>query len=208
VLSLTYAQFELYEHHFCSKECYGQANAKTDEESMRTARAICAMCGEEFYANVYDVPVHGNRFCSQSCYGAWRAQNAHIGYSHARGGKRDDLDGLYVRSSWEANWARYLNWLKDQGEIEKWEYEPDTFWFDAIKRGNRSYTPDFKVRWADGTVEYHEVKGYMDRASRTKLNRMRKYYPNVMVKIIDKAAYYSVATDVRSFIPEWEMRNK
>ena len=45
---------------------------------------------------------------------------------------------IYFRSRWEANYARYLQWLKDRGEIVDWEYEPETFWFEKIKRGVRS----------------------------------------------------------------------
>ncbi len=82
------------------------------------------------------------------------------------GGKRH-----YFKSLWEANYARFLQWLKEQGKIENWQYEPDTFWFDKIKRGVNNYTPDFKithlkpVKYIDGRssqFEYVEVKGYMD----------------------------------------------
>jgi hypothetical protein len=79
---------------------------------------------------------------------------------NAKGGFREDL-GLYVRSAWEANWARYLTWLVSLGEIRKWEYEPETFEF-PIRKGSRFYTPDFRVVNRDETVEYHEVKGYLD----------------------------------------------
>ena len=121
-----------------------------------------------------------------------------------RGGKRADLNDLYVRSSWEANWARYLNWLMSIGEIEKWEYEPDTFQFEGIKRGSRFYTPDFRVVNKDGSIEYHEVKGYMDQRSATKLKRMAKYYPEIKIVLIDKKPYYAVARSVRGFIANWE----
>lgn len=122
----------------------------------------------------------------------------------SRGGKREDLGSLYVRSAWEANYCRYLNWLVELGEIVSWEYEPDTFWFDKIKRGTRSYTPDFKVANNDGSIEYHEIKGRMDQKSRTRLKRMAKYYPDVKVVVIDSEAYRVLAKDVRGFIPNWE----
>jgi len=51
----------------------------------------------------------------------------------------------YYRSKWEANYARYLEWLKSKGEIQGWLHEPETFWFDGIKRGCLSYLPDFRV---------------------------------------------------------------
>jgi len=125
-------------------------------------------------------------------------------YSHGKMGKRTDLDGLYVRSSWEANYARYLNWLVSIGEIVKWEYEPDVYEFHEIKRGTRSYIPDFKVYNKDGSVEYHEVKGWMDQKSRTKLKRMAKYYPEIKVVLIDKDVYYAIKRDAQNFIPNWE----
>jgi len=125
-------------------------------------------------------------------------------YSRGKMGKRSDLGGLYVRSSWEANYARYLNWLIDLGEIESWEYEPDTFWFENIKRGTRSYTPDFKVWSKDGTYEYHEVKGWMDQKSKTKLSRMRKYYPEEGIVVIGADVYKSIKRDISKLIRNWE----
>jgi len=114
------------------------------------------------------------------------------------------LGGLYVRSGWEANWARYLNWLVELGEIRSWEYECDTFEFEAIKRGSRFYTPDFKVVNKNGSIEYHEVKGYMDARSKTKLKRMAKYYPDVKLILIERDTYYDVAKKVGAMIPNWE----
>jgi len=120
------------------------------------------------------------------------------------GGKRSDLGGLYVRSSWEANWARYLNWLIDQGEIKSWEYEPHTFEFEGIKKGTRFYTPDFRVVNNDDSIEYHEVKGYMDAKGKTKLRRMAKYYPDIKLILIEKDTYYDMAGKVGAIIPNWE----
>lgn len=99
-------------------------------------------------------------------------------------GTREDL-GLFLRSKWEANYARYLNWLVEKKQIVKWEYEVDTFWFEKIKTGTRRYTPDFKIFNNDGSVVYHEVKGWMDPVSKTKLKRMAKYHPEVKIVIID-----------------------
>lgn len=119
-------------------------------------------------------------------------------------GKREDLGGLYVRSSWEANYARYLNWLVEQKQILKWEYEPDTFVFETIKRGTRSYLPDFKVTNLDNTIEYHEIKGWMDQKSKTKLARMAKYYKDIKLVLIEKDDYYAIRNTIKPFIPNWE----
>jgi hypothetical protein len=85
---------------------------------------------------------------------------------------------LYFRSNWEYRYALYLQYLKDQGKIKEWEHEPRTFWFEAIKRGVRSYLPDFKVTSLDDTHFWVEVKGYMDAKSNTKIKRFKKYYPD------------------------------
>lgn len=99
---------------------------------------------------------------------------------------------FYVRSVWEYNWACYLEFLKQNKEIQEWEHEPDTFWFNKIKRGIRSYLPDFKITKNDGSIVYHEVKGYMDAKSKTKIKRMAKYHPDVELEVIDKKRYNSV----------------
>jgi len=126
------------------------------------------------------------------------------GYSRCRSGKRADLNNLFVRSSWEANYARYLNFLIRHGEIASWEYEPDTFWFHEIKRGTRSYTPDFKVFEHDGSFKYHEVKGWMDQKSKTRLKRMAKYYSDVPLILVDAPVYYAIQHDVSSLVEHWE----
>jgi len=121
-----------------------------------------------------------------------------------RGGKRQDLDGRYFRSGWEANYARYLNWLVSKGQIARWEFEPDTFEFTTIKRGSKFYTPDFKVFDHAGNFEYHEVKGWMDPASKTKLARMSRFYPAVKVVLIDSKVYRSIERSVKSLVGGWE----
>lgn len=107
------------------------------------------------------------------------------GYTRAKGGRRADLNGIYFRSAWEANYARYLRLLVQQGQIIGWDYEPKTFIFETIKRGNRAYTPDFLVRFAGGRHEWHEVKGWMDDSSRVRLKRMAQFYPAEVVKVIE-----------------------
>lgn len=124
-------------------------------------------------------------------------------YSRGNGGTRKDL-GFYVRSTWEANFARYLNFLQEKGSIFKWEYEPDTFWFENIKRGTRSYMPDFKV-WdtEESTPYYYEVKGYMDKKSQTKLKRMSKYFPEIEIRIIQSKEYKEISK-YKNVIKNWE----
>ena len=99
---------------------------------------------------------------------------------------------IFFRSSWEANYALYLDFLIKNGEIKSWEFEKDTFWFEKIKRGVRSYKPDFKVITNKDATEYHEVKGWMDAKSKTKLKRMAKYYPKIKMILIDASVYKDI----------------
>lgn len=110
----------------------------------------------------------------------------------------------YYRSRWEANYARYLEWLKQNKQITKWEHEPETFWFDGIKRGVMSYLPDFRVTENDGSIVFHEVKGWMDDRSKTKIKRMAKYHPEVKLIVIDSKIYKSIEKKAKFLIREWE----
>lgn len=124
---------------------------------------------------------------------------------HLKQGKRADLDNRYYRSAWEANYARYLNFLIKHKQIHKWEYEPDTFWFEKIKRGTRHYTPDFKVWEREGDApHYIEVKGYMDATSKTKLKRMAKYHPHVKIEVVGSKEYSQLKAQVAALIDGWE----
>lgn len=112
---------------------------------------------------------------------------------HVVGGKR-----YFYKSQWEVNYAKYLEFLKKAKHILDWEYEPDTFWFEKIRRGVRSYTPDFKVTYAGDKVEYHEVKGWMDTKSKTKLARMAKYYPQISLVLVDEPQYTALKRQLPS----------
>lgn len=135
--------------------------------------------------------------------GMARAQSA---FSRAKKGTREDL-GMFFRSRWEANYARFLNLLVRQGKVASWAYEAHTFVFEAIKRGTRSYTPDFKVTYPDGRVEWHEVKGWLDQKGRTRLERMARYYPSETVVVIGEAWFKSaVRSGLAGALPHWETK--
>jgi len=110
---------------------------------------------------------------------------------------------FYSKSKWERNYARYLEWLLTRGAVKEWVYEPEEFWFEKIKRGVRSYRPDFRVVMKDGSVEFHEVKGWMDKKSKTKLKRMAKYYPEIALLVVDKDRMKAIRA-WKGLIPEWE----
>lgn len=136
--------------------------------------------------------------CAAQAFG--KGQNV---YSRCRRGIREDL-GFFVRSRWEANYARYLKWLESRGEIAAWEYEPLTFRFDGVKRGPYTYKPDFKVVEKDGAVAFHEVKGWMDSASKGKLKRFGKFFPQHKLVVVEQKAYRSIERLASSVVPHWE----
>ena len=125
-------------------------------------------------------------------------------YADIKQGVRSDIGPMFFRSSWEANYARYLNWLIVHNQILRWEFEPQTFWFEGIKRGTMSYLPDFKVYNHDGSNYFVEVKGYMDAKSKTKLSRMKKYHPNVKIVLIRSKQYRKIERNHGMMISGWE----
>lgn len=208
---------------YCSQPCAAQ---KIGKETMAKNRANpprtrfvekpCKTCGENFKSWAS----HERLFCSTRCSGedadgkktrieALRAKpptgNAYSRCSNGWaeiGGKR-----FFSRSLWERNYANYLQWQKERGEILDWEYEAQTFWFDKIKRGVRSCLPDFKVTVSSG-VEWHEVKGWMDSRSKTRLRRMKKYYPKEVVVLRDEHWFKRNGKTLAAIIPGWELKAK
>jgi hypothetical protein len=125
--------------------------------------------------------------------GSWKAAWREIG------GKR-----CFFRSRWEANYARYLEWLKSIGQIAEWEHEAKTFWFEGIKRGCVSYLPDFKVTECNGKVQWHEVKGWMDARSKTTIARMGRYHPQEVLVVVREKQYRDIERKVSTLIVGWE----
>ncbi len=113
----------------------------------------------------------------------------------------------YFRSEWERKYACFLEWRKVNKQIKSWKYEPRTFWFLKIKRGVRSYKPDFRVVENDGRVYWAEIKGWMDQKSKTKLNRMKKYYPKVEVHVVGQNWFHAAGQGLGGVVPGWETKN-
>lgn len=205
-----------YGKRFCSQRCRdaarspvivnGRGKGGSTRGLMLSPRQVCQQCGTLFYAEPKRLRRGQGKYCSVRCrHTAMRPEDypQHDG-RRGKGGRRADLGNIYFRSRWEANWARYLNWLKSIGEIQLWKFEPKTFTFTKISHGSRFYTPDFLVINKDGSAEYHEVKGWMDQKSATKIRRMAKYFPEVKLIVIDAKAYRAVAKKVAALCPGWE----
>lgn len=115
---------------------------------------------------------------------------------------------IYFRSRWEANYARYLELLKKCGEIKSWEFESDIFWFEGVKRGCVSYKPDFKIYNKNDSIEYHEIKGWMDAKSKTKIRRMAKYHPDIRLIIISSDWFKENEKKLSAVCRGWEIRQR
>jgi hypothetical protein len=109
----------------------------------------------------------------------------------------------YYRSKAEMRFAAYLEWRKQSGVYARWQPEPQTFWFEHIKRGVRSYKPDFYAEYPDGGHVWYEVKGWLDPKSRTALARMARCYPGEIVNIID-GQWFKANRMLAAIVPWWE----
>jgi len=96
------------------------------------------------------------------------------------GGKR-----IFFKSGWEAKFAFFLQWLLRYGLIQAWDYEPEEFWFEGVKRGTVTYKPDFRVLMASGAPVWVEVKGYMTRRSIVQCRRFMKEYGALPFCMVD-----------------------
>lgn len=204
---------------FCSIKCSSHYIGSASMKQNRMVRELkmmlqkqCLFCGKTFKSWNSSKRI----YCSIKCSSMKTPTKSSI-TNHRRGnylaqkcftkGKSGwvELGGkrFFARSSWEANYGCYLQFQKDNKIIKEWFHEPETFWFKGIKRGVLSYLPDFKIENNDGTFEYHEVKGWMDSRSKTKIKRMAKYHPTVRLKIFDSTWYRANAKKLSSLVKGW-----
>lgn len=128
-------------------------------------------------------PEHQKYMCEQ----AMKSQKI---YSRSIKGKREDL-GCFFRSTWEANYARYLNHLGI-----KWKYEAITYQLGD----NKTYTPDFLLD--DGSLV--EIKGWLTKKGAEKINLFKLIYPHVILNIVDRTPYNAIKAQYQYIIPNWE----
>lgn len=105
-------------------------------------------------------------------------------------GYRPDI-GLYVRSTWEANFVRVLKFLSI-----KYQYEPKKFQIGNIT----TYTPDFYIPSLDLWIE---IKGWDNMLSHMKRKYIRKFY-NIKIYKIGGKIYQILCNKYARIIPGWE----
>ena len=121
-----------------------------------------------------------------------RTHEGRTAYSAA--GFRKDL-GHYVRSSWEADFARVLKYLGIN-----YQYEPRRFTLSRADGATLTYAPDFFV---PESRCFYEVKGWMDDKSAEKIRLFREQYRGETLLVIDKTQFAELQMRYRDLV-EWE----
>ena len=141
---------------FCSLACSDSGHeffSKTNRIPRYAERVEvkCAICNKPKQITWYQWGRNKYKrwYCSKECQNVAQSKGICPMHYNGRTGYRIDLnDGNYYKSSFEADYARYLNHI---GVVFK--YEPRTF-----RLKNRAYTPDFYIISED---KYIELKGYI-----------------------------------------------
>lgn len=110
----------------------------------------------------------------------------------------------FFRSSWEFNYALYLQYLKDNEQIKEWYYEPEIFYFKESKNNCYAYKPDFKIINNDNSFYFVEIKGWMDSASKNKIENMKVFYPEIKLVVVDSEKFNKFKKEWHFKLKEWE----
>ncbi len=113
---------------------------------------------------------------------------------HRKGGHRPDL-GHYVRSNWEADFARILKLHRTA-----YEYEPKTFELRRADGTLMSYTPDFYTPH-DNT--FYEIKGWLHELDQEKIRLFTSQYPQHNFVLISATKFAELALQYKQLI-RWE----
>jgi len=126
----------------------------------------CIICGKEISLSS---GFYGNKKCS-SCHAKTKTPTFGKLPSH---GKRIHYKNNCFRSTWESNFAKWL----DKNNI-KWLYESKTFKLD-----NGTYTPDFYLPEFNLWIE---VKGYWRDNAKVKFELFKQKYCGERIKILGR----------------------
>lgn len=97
-----------------------------------------------------------------------RPSNAMLGYAAERMNRT------------EAKYAMLLEARRQAGEICFWRYEQVKF-----RLADKTwYTPDFYIMLADGTIEIHETKGFMQDDANVKIKTVAELFPELLFVLV------------------------
>lgn len=97
-------------------------------------------------------------------------------------------------SSWEREYADILETQRAHRELRRWQYESITLRL-AIKA---TYTPDFLIENWDGSLEFHEVKGFQRPVGMLKLKVAARQFLMFRFLLVTKANGLWDLQDMRS----------
>jgi len=199
---------------FCSRGCSSTYNNKK-RKGYRDITLVCDYCDKEFTrlrCGVEKAKKRGMKhsFCTEKCMGKFMrgqirphtSESVLQAYKEGRlkptnyrnGGFRVDL-GIYLRSNWEANYARILNYVG-----KEWEYEPE-FFIVKINGKEHTYRPDFYLP-EDGS--WIEVKGYW--ANEISKQKFEAFSKNNRIGLIGEDEFVELAKQYQDKIENWEGR--
>ena len=113
-------------------------------------------------------------------------------------GVRKDIDDTYkFRSSWEANFARILDYLH-----VRYRFEYKRFF---MKNGD-SYLPDFLLMTEDNPwkAKWIEIKGLWHKGDKRRIISFMNENPEETLHIITGKEYRQLAKQYKKLIPNWE----
>lgn len=113
-------------------------------------------------------------------------------------GIRKDIDDTYkFRSSWEANFARILDYTH-----VRYRFEYKRFY---MKNGD-SYLPDFLLLTEDNPwhCKWIEIKGLWHRGDKRRIISFMNEFPEETLHIITGKEYRQLAKQYKKLIPNWE----
>lgn len=101
--------------------------------------------------------------------------------------KRTLYKGVWYASKSEARYARYLDARVKAGEVARWERQVR---MKLVVNGEKVCTvvPDFRVHFADGRVELHEVKGHSTPVWKIKMRLLKALHPEIEYVVIPAKA--------------------
>lgn len=111
----------------------------------------------------------------------------------SKSGYREDI-GHYVRSTWEADYARVLNFID-----EPYLYEPKTFELTREDGSSITYTPGFYLTDKD---TYVEIKGFMREIDAEKIKLIQEQY-DIKLEVIQSSEFAELQLKYKDLV-NWE----
>jgi len=105
-----------------------------------------------------------------------------------RGRVRPKRDGSMNKL--ETRYSEHLEELRLAGGIVRWDFEPE-----KLRLADRTYyAPDFRVLLPDGSIEFHETKGFWEEDARVKFKVAAEMHPYTFRAIRWKNKQWEIET--------------